>query len=293
MKNKGIILAGGLATRLMPLTKVISKQLLPIFDKPMIYYPLDILLKSKIRDIAIIVSPQFKSQFINLLGDGRKFGCNFTYIDQKKPRGIADSYILCSKFLGSSKSVLILGDNLFYGSNLIKLINKSLKKSKGSTVFAYEVNNPKQYGNVQITKGNKVINIFEKPKKPKSNLALTGIYVFDNLAKEKVKNIKPSKRGELEITSLLKKYLNDNLLDCILLDRGTAWLDTGNSESLNDANNFVRTIQKRQGLIIGCLEETALNNGWIDINQIKKNEIELNNSEYGNYLRKLIISRKN
>ena len=291
INNKGIILAGGLATRLMPITKVVSKQLLPIFDKPMIYYPLDILLKSNIREIAIIVNPIYKSQFINLLGDGSKFGCQFTYIDQKKPQGIAESYILCNKFLGNSKSVLILGDNLFYGSNFTESVNHALKKNIGSTIFAYEVNNPERYGNIQIDKNNKVKNILEKPKKPKTNFAITGIYIFDNLAKEKVKNIKPSKRGELEITSLLKKYLKNNTLEYTLLDRGIAWLDTGTSESFNDANNFVRAIQKRQGLIIGCLEETALNNGWISIGQIKKNQKELNNSEYGNYLKKLISLR--
>ena len=200
---------------------------------------------------------------------------------------------MCNKFIGNSKSVLILGDNLFYGSNFTESIDKALNKNKGSTIFAYEVNNPERYGNILIGKNKKVINISEKPKKPKSNYAVTGIYVFDNLAKEKVKTIKPSKRGELEIISLLNKYLKNNSLNYTLLDRGIAWLDTGTSESFNDANNFVRAIQKRQGLIIGCLEETALNNGWITLKQIKKNQKELKNSEYGNYLKKLITLKNN
>jgi len=287
-KPKGIILAGGLATRLMPITKVVSKQLLPIFDKPMIFYPLDILLKAKIRDIAIIVNPIYKEQFVKLLGDGRRYGCNIHYYNQKKPNGIAESYKICKNFINKSKSVLILGDNLFYGKDIPKFIINATNDKTGATIFGFKVNNPKDYGNVQLGNNNEVLDIVEKPKKVRSKYAVTGLYILDNTATEKVKTLKPSKRGELEITSLLKKYIKENELNLKILNNESAWVDTGRFNSLNDANNFIKTIQKKYGLMIGCLEETALKNKWININKVKKNLNEYKNSEYGKYLQKLI-----
>ena len=290
--HKGIILAGGLATRLMPITASISKQLLPIYDKPMIYYSLNILLKSKIREIAIITKPKDQEQFYNLLGNGSQFGCQFTYINQSQPKGIAESYILCEQFIGKSSSVLILGDNLFYGNKFEQIVIKSLNSKKGATIFGYEVNDPSIYGNIEINNLNQIVDIIEKPRKPKSSYAVTGLYVLDNTSINKAKTLKPSKRGELEITSLLKIYMKEKSLNLNILDRGVAWLDTGTIEAFNDANNFIKTIQKRQGIIVGCLEETAYENKWINKNQIKKNYDLIKNSEYGKYLKK-ILNKKN
>ena len=291
INHKGIILAGGLATRLMPITTSISKQLLPIYDKPMIYYPLNILLKSKIREIAIITKPKDQEQFYNFLGNGSQFGCQFTYINQSQPQGIAESYILCEQFIGKSSSVLILGDNLFYGNEFEQIVIKSLNSKKGATIFGYEVNDPSIYGNIEINNLNQIVDIIEKPKKPKSSYAVTGIYVLDNTSINKAKNLKPSKRGELEITSLLKLYLKEKSLNLNILDRGVAWLDTGTIEAFNDANNFIKTIQKRQGIIVGCPEETAYENKWINRNQIKKSYDLIKNSEYGKYLKKILDNK--
>ena len=287
-ERKGIILAGGLGSRLYPLTIESSKQLLPIYDKPMIYYPLSILMLSGIKEIAVIVTPKHRSQYENLLGDGEQWGISLKFIEQSKPEGIAQAYTLAKDFLAGSPSVLILGDNIFYGQGLIKLLKSANKKTAKGTVFGYQVLDPERYGVVDFDEKGKVISIEEKPTKPTSNFAVTGLYFLDSTATKRVESIAPSSRGELEITDLLESYLHDDLLDVELMGRGFSWLDTGTKDSLVEASEFVRTIQKRQGLSIGCPEEISLSQGWISKGKLKKSLVNIPEGDYGNYLKSLI-----
>ena len=287
-ERKGIILAGGLGSRLYPLTIESSKQLLPIYDKPMIYYPLSILMLAGIKEIAVVVTPKHRSQYENLLGDGEQWGINLKFIEQNKPEGIAQAYTLAKDFLAGSPSVLILGDNIFYGQGLIKLLKSANKNTAKGTVFGYQVLDPERYGVVDFDDKGKVISIEEKPAKPASNFAVTGLYFLDSTATTRVESITPSSRGELEITDLLESYLQDDLLDVELMGRGFSWLDTGTQDSLVEASEFVRTIQKRQGLSIGCPEEISLSQGWISKEKLEKNLVNIPESDYGNYLKSLI-----
>lgn len=282
MKNvKGIILAGGNATRLRPITSVITKQLLPIYDKPMIYYPLSILMLAKIKDIAIICAPEFKNSFKNLLGDGSQWGIKIKYLIQEKPEGIGQAYIIAEQFLQKQKSLMILGDNFLYGEGLTKILANTIK-SKKPTIFGYEVNDPSRYGVLTLYK-NKVTKIIEKPKIPDSNYAVTGLYFLDEKVAEYAKKIKKSKRGELEIVDILKIYLKKNILNTQLFGRGFNWFDTGTVDSLLDASNFVKSIQHRQGNIVGSPEEVSFRNKWID-DKSKLFDLNHKNSEYYKYI---------
>jgi len=287
-KRKGIILSGGLGTRLFPSTLVTSKQLLPIYDKPMIYYPLSILMLAEIKDILMIVTSRDLLQFKKLLGNGRQWGIRINYVVQKKPKGLADALIISKKFLNGSPSVLILGDNIFYGSDLEKtLINHTLQDSSGATIFAYHVNNPKDYGVVNFDSKDNVKEIVEKPKKPKSNYAITGLYFYDENASKYAKQLKPSNRGELEITDLNRIYLKKKLLKVVKLGRGNAWLDTGMHENIMEASNFIYNIEKRQGLKICCPEEIAYKKKWISKQKLIKIIKPLMKNDYGKYLKNL------
>ncbi len=285
---KGIILAGGSGTRLYPITKAISKQLMPIYDKPMIYYPLSILMAAGIKDILIITTPEDSTQFERLLGDGKNLGCSFEYEVQEIPNGLAQAFVIGERFIGSDNVALILGDNIFHGTGLPQLLKESAKIETGAKVFAYEVSDPERYGVVEFDENNKVISIEEKPKAPKSKYAIPGLYFYDNSVVEIAKNIQPSARGEYEITDVNKEYLNQGQLKVAVMDRGTAWLDTGTFDSLNDASEFVRVIEKRQGFKIGCIEEIAYQQGFIDDNQIQKIAQPLLKSGYGKYLMNLL-----
>ena len=287
-ERKGLILAGGIGSRLYPLTIETSKQLLPVYDKPMIYYPLSILMLSGIREVAIIVTPKHRTQYENLLGHGDQWGLSIQFIEQDKPEGIAQAYTLSKEFLGGSSSVLILGDNIFYGQGLIKQLKSAYKKTSRGTVFGYQVLDPERYGVVDFDSKGKVISIQEKPKSPSSNFAVTGLYFLDGSAPERVESITPSERGELEITDLLESYLSDDLLDIELMGRGFSWLDTGTQDSLIEASEFVRTIQKRQGLSIGCPEEISLSQEWISKEKFEQSIKNVPNSDYGRYLRSLL-----
>jgi glucose-1-phosphate thymidylyltransferase len=284
---KGIILAGGSGTRLYPITKGISKQLMPIYDKPMIYYPLSILLQAGIREVLIITTPADKPSFENLLGDGSDLGCKFQYIAQPSPDGLAQAFILGEKFIGGKKVALVLGDNIFYGSNLNQILAESVDPD-GGIVFAYHVTDPERYGVVDFDQNHKAISIEEKPKNPKSNYAVSGVYFYDNKVVEIAKNIKPSPRGELEITDVNMEYLRQNKLQVKVMDRGTAWLDTGTFASMNQASQFVQVIEERQGYKIGCIEEIAFRKGFIDQSQLEKLAEPLLKSGYGKYLMELI-----
>jgi glucose-1-phosphate thymidylyltransferase len=287
MITRGIILAGGHGTRLSPLTKIINKQLLPLYDKPIIFYPLSVLMLAGIKDILIITNSSEGKNFKKILGNGSNFGIKIQYIEQKKPNGLPEAFIIGKKFIKNQNIALILGDNFFYGQDFVKNLIKSLELKEGSTIFTYPVSNPKDYGVVEF-KNNKIINIKEKPKKTNSNLAITGIYLFDKNVINFVKKLKPSKRKELEIVDLIKKYLKIKKLNVEFIGRGNAWLDTGNVNSLHKTSEFVANIESRQGLKIACLEEIALNNKWISKSIIKKQINFYGNCNYSKYLKKLI-----
>jgi glucose-1-phosphate thymidylyltransferase len=284
---KGIILAGGSGTRLHPLTIAVSKQLMPVYDKPMIYYPLSILLLAGIKDVLIISTPHDLPNFKKLLGDGSRIGCNFSYAEQKIPNGLAQAFVIGEEFIGDDKVCLILGDNIFYGNKLQDLLMES-NDPDGGIVFAYHVNDPERYGVVEFDENLKAISIEEKPKNPKSNYAVPGLYFYDNSVVEVAKNIKPSARGEYEITDVNKYYLEQGKLKVGVLNRGTAWLDTGTFSSLLQASQFVEIIESRQGLKIGCIEEIAYTKGFIDKEQLIKIAEPLMKSNYGQYLINLL-----
>jgi len=288
MKRKGIILAGGSGTRLYPVTHTISKQLLPVYDKPMIYYPLTTLMLGDIRDILIISTPQDLPQFENLLGDGSQWGLKLNYITQPSPDGLAQAFILGENFIGDDVSTLILGDNIFYGHDLEHLLHSANTRQSGATVFAYHVNDPERYGVVEFNADNQVISLEEKPKQPKSNFAVTGLYFYDQKVVELASNLKPSARGELEITDLNKLYLDKNELFVEMMDRGYAWLDTGTHDSLLDAGQFISTIENRQGLKVACPEEIAYRKYWITKADLRNLAKPLLKNQYGDYLLNLI-----
>lgn len=293
MKRKGIILAGGFGTRLYPITKTISKQLLPIFDKPMIYYPLSTLMLARIREILVISTPRDTPQFKELLGDGSQWGLDIQYAVQPSPDGLAQALIIAESFLAGFPSVLILGDNIFYGHSLDKKLARASSAKNGATVFAHHVNDPERYGVAEFDKAGKVINIEEKPEKPSSNYAITGLYFFDENASKYAKKIKPSPRGELEITDLNRIYLEKNQLLIERMGRGYAWLDTGTHENLIEASQFVQTIEHRQGLKIACLEEIALHHGWIELSEAEQIAKQMLKSSYGRYLMNVVqVSKK-
>jgi glucose-1-phosphate thymidylyltransferase len=281
---KGIILAGGSGTRLYPITKAISKQMVPIYDKPMIYYPLSVLMLAGIKDILIISTPQDLPLFQKLFGDGSKLGINLKYAEQPSPDGLAQAFIIGDKFIGNDSCCLILGDNIFYGHNFGKVLTESAKLQDGAIVFGYYVNDPTSYGVVEFDDNRNVVSLVEKPKEPKSNYAVTGLYFFDNTVVAKAKSLKPSPRGELEITDLNKLYLAEKKLNVQLLGRGFAWLDTGTHENLLEASNYVATIENRQGLKVACLEEIAYKKGYITKEQLLALAEPLKKNQYGQYL---------
>jgi glucose-1-phosphate thymidylyltransferase len=284
---KGIILAGGSGTRLHPLTLAVSKQLMPVYDKPMIYYPLSTLMQAGIREILIITTPHDAPLFQKLLGDGSRLGCEFTYTIQENPEGLAQAFILGEEFIGDDSVALVLGDNIFYGSSIAKVLQES-KGPSGGVVFAYRVSDPERYGVVEFDGNMKALSIEEKPAEPKSDYAVPGLYFYDNRVVEIAKNLKPSPRGELEITDVNKQYLEWGELEVGVLDRGTAWLDTGTFASLQQAGQFVEVIEERQGLKVGCIEEIAYEQGFIDADQLKQIAEPLVKSGYGIYLKKLL-----
>lgn len=288
---KGIILAGGSGTRLYPVTMGVSKQLLPVYDKPMIYYPLSVLMLAGIKDILIITTPEDQAGFIRALGNGESFGVNLSYAIQPKPEGLAQAFIIGEDFIGNDCVCLVLGDNIFYGQGFTPKLKEALKKAetnKGATVFGYQVKDPERFGVVDFDENMKAISIEEKPLKPKSHFAVTGLYFYDNRVVDIAKNVKPSARGELEITCINNAYLELNALNVELLGRGFAWLDTGTHESLLEAAQFVETIEKRQGYKVACLEEIAFNNGWMSADKILEVAKMLNKNGYGKYLTEIV-----
>ncbi len=287
MINKGIILAGGVGSRLNPLTKAVNKQLLPLYDKPLIFYPLSVLMLSGIKNILIIVNPNEKRSFQKILGDGSDFGIKITYQEQKKPRGLPDAFLIGENFIKKDNVALILGDNFFYGQGFTKRLEHIIKKNNGSTIFAYNVKNPEKYGIVNF-KNKKILSIEEKPKKPKTNFAITGLYFFDKNVVNISKKIRPSGRGELEIVDVLKKYLKNKKLKLEFIGRGGAWLDAGNPKDLFDASQFVSSIEERQGLKIACLEEIAFNKDWINKAAIKRRIKFYGKCSYAEYLRNIL-----
>ena len=288
MIKKGIILAGGHGTRMSPLTKAVNKQLLPIYDKPLIYYPLSILMLAKIKDILIIVNKGQLAQFKKILQEGKNLGIKINYAEQKYPRGLPEAFTIGEKFIGRNNVALILGDNFFYGQNLTEKLKNCTKLQSGAKIFLHPVSNPSQYGVVKINSKNKILKIIEKPKKYLSNLAITGLYFFDNNVIKYARSLKPSKRNELELVDILKKYNKKNKLSAEWIGRGGAWLDAGSIKDYYDASSFVSTLENRQGLKIACLEEIALANRWINKKQIKSSIKFYGKCNYSNYLRKLI-----
>ena len=288
MKWKGIVIAGGRGTRLYPITYALSKQLIPVYDKPMIYYPISVLLLAGIKDILLISTPEDIGQYKKLLGDGTSFGINLSYETQLKPNGIPEAFKVGEDFIKKSNVCLILGDNIFYGQGMIEYLKRAKKRIRGATIFSYQVANPSEFGVVEFNKKNIPSRIVEKPKKAKSNHAITGLYFYDNNVVNYAKKLKPSSRGELEISSLNQIYLEKKLLKVETFGRGFAWLDTGTHENLIEAGKFISIVEKRQGLKVACLEEISYKNGWIDKKIIQKTISKLGNNEYGNYLKSLI-----
>ena len=285
---KGIVLAGGSGTRLYPITKAISKQINPIYDKPMIYYPLSILMLAGIREILVISTPRDLPLFKELLGSGGNFGVRFKYAIQDKPNGLAEAFIIGEKFIGNDSCALVLGDNIFYGHGLTGMLKEAEAKKEGATIFGYYVTNPQDFGVVEFDRNGKVISLEEKPQNPKSNYAVPGLYFYDNTVVEKAKRVKPSKRGELEITSINEMYLQEEKLHVVNFGRGMAWLDTGTHDALLEAANFVKTIQSRQGVMVACLEEIAYRNEWISKEKVLELAKPLMKSKYGEYLVNLV-----
>jgi len=289
--TKGIILAGGSGTRLYPITKGVSKQLLPVYDKPMVYYPLSVLMLAGIKDILIITTPEDQASFVRMLGDGSEFGIKLTYALQPSPDGLAQAFIIGEEFIGDSSVCLVLGDNIFWGQGFTSVLRRAVSRKSGATVFGYQVKDPERFGVVEFDDQQKAVSIEEKPEEPKSTFAVTGLYFYDNEVIEMAKKVKPSHRGELEITSLNQMYMERNELNVELLGRGFAWLDTGTHESLLEAAMFVETIEKRQGYKIACLEEIAWNNGWLSDEKVLQTAKALSKNSYGQYLADLIENK--
>jgi len=286
--TKGIILAGGSGTRLYPITKGVSKQLLPIYDKPMIYYPLSVLMLAGIQDVLIITTPEDKDSFERLLGDGSQFGIRLQYAIQPRPDGLAQAFIIGEDFIGDSNVCLVLGDNIFYGQGFTPMLKQAIARQQGATVFGYQVKDPERFGVVEFDDQKRAVSLEEKPKQPKSHFAVTGLYFYDNDVIQIAKQVKPSERGELEITTVNQMYLERGDLNVELLGRGFAWLDTGTHESLLEAAQFVETIEKRQGYKVACLEEISFNNGWLSAEQILEIGQSMSKNEYGQYLMSLV-----